>query len=255
MERKHPARPTLQDIADHLGLSVATVSLAMRGHERISEKTRIRVEEALSQFGYVYQRSGAILRTSKIHAVGVILNNVSDPYYSALLASMEKALRETGRISFLCHANESPLHQAAFMRKMSEYNADGMIISPAIGSTPEHFKPSTVELPPIVFVSRSIPELGFDHVVSDDYRSSRLAMNRLLNLGHREIAFVGGLPGISCFHEMIRGYTRARWMMLPLRSMKGWFYLASLFARRDSMRPAGFPALNPDQRRRSPTTT
>ena len=209
MEPKHPARPTLQDIADHLGLSVATISLAMRGHGRISEKTRIRVKEALSKFGYVYQRSGAILRTSKTHTVGVILNNVSDPFYNNLLASMEQALTETGRISFLCHANESPIQQAAFMRKMSEYNADGMIICPAIGSTPEQFKPATGKLPPIVFVSRTIPELGFDHVVGDDYQSSRLAMNRLLSRGHRKIALVGGLPSISCFHEMLRGYKDA----------------------------------------------
>ena len=209
MKPMRPARPTLKDVADRLGLSVSTVSLAMRGHERISEKTRKRVEEALSQFGYVYQRSGAILRTSKIDAVGVILNNVSDPFYSTLLASMEKALSETGRISFLCNSNDSLFHQAAFIRKMSEHNADGIIVSPAIDSTPEHFKPAMVELPPIVFVSRTIPELGFDHVVSDDYESSRLAMNRLLALGHRKIAFVGGLPGISCFRHMLRGYKDA----------------------------------------------
>ncbi len=169
----------------------------------------MRVQEALSQFGYVYQRSGAILRTAKTHTVGVIVNNVSDPFFSTLLGPLEKTLTETGRISFLCHANESPLQQAAFMRKMSEYNADGMIISPAIGSMPEQFKPATVELPPIVFVSRTIPELGFDHVVSDDYQSSRLAMHRLLSLGHRKIAFVGGVPGISCFREMLRGYKDA----------------------------------------------
>ena len=209
MDPKHPARPTLQDVADHLGLSLATVSLAMRGRGRISKKTRMRVEKALAQFGYVYQRSGAILRTSRIHAVGVILNNVSDPFYSTLLGPLEQALTETGRISFLCHSNESPLHQDAFMRKMSEYNADGMIVSPAIGSRPEQFKPATVELPPIVFVSRTIPELGFDHVVSDDYRSSRLAMKRLLSLGHRKIAFVGGVPTISCYREMLRGYKDA----------------------------------------------
>ena len=209
MEPKHPARPTLQDIADHLGISVATVSLAMRGQGRISEKTRLRVEEALLEFGYVYQRSGATLRTSKTHTVGVILNNVSDAFYSSLLASLEQALTATGRIAILCHANESITRQAAFMRKMSEYNADGMIISPAIGSTPEQFKSAPVEFPPIVFVSRTIPELGFDEVLSDDYESSRLAMDRLLGLGHRKIAFVGGLPSISCFHQRLGGYKEA----------------------------------------------
>lgn len=204
-----PARITLKDVADHLGLSVATVSMARRGNKRISKKTRKRVEEALSKFGYVHQSRGEILRTSKTKTVGVILNNVSDAFFNTLLASMEKALAETGRLSFLCHANESPLRQEAFMRKMLEYNADGMIISPAIGSTPEQFKAATVEIPPIVFLSRTIPELGFDHVVSEDYQSSRLAMNRLLSLGHRKIAFVGGHTSISCFQEMLRAYKDA----------------------------------------------
>ena len=166
-------------------------------------------DEALSELGYVHQGGGATLPTSKTHTVGVILNNVSDAFFSSLLASLEQALSETGRIAILCHANESPTRQTAFMRKMSEYNADGMIISPAIGSTPEQFEPATIELPPIVFVSRTIPELGFDHVINDDYESSCLAINRLLGLGHREIAFVGGLPSISCFHQRLRGYKDA----------------------------------------------
>ena len=209
MEHKHAARPALRDIADHLGLSTATVSLAMRGHKRVSAKTRIRVEDALSEFGYVYQRSAAILRTSKTQTVGVILNNVSDPFFSTLLASVEENLSTTGRTMFLCHTDESPLRQTAFMRKMSEYNADGMIISPAIDSTPEQFESAQVALPPIVFVSRTVPGLGFDHVLSDDADASRLAVNRLLSLGHRRIAFVGGVAGISCFHERLRGYREA----------------------------------------------
>ena len=139
----------------------------------------------------------------------MISSGYQPPSAKVATQPMEEALTDTGRTLFLCHTNESLERQAAFMRKMSEYKADGMIISPAIGSTPEQFKSAPVELPPIVFVSRTIPELGFDHVISDDSDSSRLAMNRLLSLGHRQIAFVGGVPGISCFHERLRGYKEA----------------------------------------------
>ena len=136
--------PTLRDIAEQLGVSTATVSLAMRGHTRISEKTRNRVNAALKESGYVYRRGAASLRTSTTHTVGVILNNVSDPFFSALLASLEDALAKTGRTVFLCNTDESLERQDNFIQKMSEYNADGIVVSPAIGSMLTHFTPETI---------------------------------------------------------------------------------------------------------------
>jgi LacI family transcriptional regulator len=203
------ARPTLRTIAEKLGVSTATVSLAMRDSKKISSDMRKRVKAALVEVGYVYQRSAAGLRTSKTHTVGVIVNNVSDPFFSTLLASLEEALAETGRTVFLCNTNESVSRQSDFMQKMSEYNADGVIVSPAIQSTPEDFRFKSGVTPPLVFVSRTMFDLDFDHVVNDDYEATVLPMNRLLGLGHRRIAFVGGDPSVSGFQERIRGYRAA----------------------------------------------
>ena len=111
----------------------------MRDSERISQGMRDRVKAALAENGYIYARSAASLRTAKTHAVGVILNNVSDPFFSALLASLEESLAKTGRTIFLCNTNESRERQADFIRTMAEYNADGIIVSPAVGSKVEDF--------------------------------------------------------------------------------------------------------------------
>ena len=89
---------------------------------------------------------------------------------------------------------------------MAEYNADGIIVSPAIGSTLEDFSPQHVPVPPLVFVSRALFDSPFDHVVNDDPESGRLATERLLTLGHRRIAVVGGDPGASPFGERLRGH-------------------------------------------------
>ena len=202
-------KPTQRDIADSLGVTAATVSLAMNDSPRISARTKQRVEEALSEFGYVYSRSAAGLRTSKTLTVGLVLNNVSDPFFSSLLASLEEALAETGRTVFLCNANESAKRQAAAIRKMSEYNVDGIIVSPAIGSRPEDFADPRIPLPPTVFVSRSLAGTGIDHVVADDFEAARLATARLLDLGHRRVAVIGGAPGVTCFRERMRGHRAA----------------------------------------------
>ena len=181
----------------------------MRDNERISLGTRNRVKAALAEHGYVYRRGAASLRTSKTHTVGVILNNVSDPFLSALLASLEDALRQTGRTVFLCNTDESCERQSDFIRKMAEYNADGIIVSPAIGSTPEHFASERIPVPPLVFVSRAMTDAAFDCVVNDDREAARLATERLLGLGHRRIAVVGGCPEASPFGERLRGHRAA----------------------------------------------
>ena len=203
------ARPTLRHIADRLGVSTATVSLAMRDNERISQGTRDRVKAALEEHGYIYARSAASLRTSRTHTVGVILNNVSDPFFSALLASLEDALAKSGRTVFLCNTDESCARQAEFIRTMAEYNADGIIVSPAIGSQGKDFSPPNVPVPLLVFVSRAVFDSIFDHVVNDDYEAGRLATERLLSLGHRRIAVVGGDPGASPYGERMRGHRTA----------------------------------------------
>ena len=202
-------RPTLRHIADQLGVSTATVSLAMRDNERISVNTRKRVKAALAENGYIYARSAASLRTDRTHTIGVILNDVSDPFFSTLLASLEEALARTGRTLFLCNTRESVERQADFIRTMAEYNADGIIVTPAIGSTVDDFSPRHVPVPPLVFVSRAMVNAGFDYVISDDREAGRLATERLLNLGHRRIAVVGGDPSASPFGERLRGHREA----------------------------------------------
>ncbi|MXX23391.1 MAG: LacI family transcriptional regulator [Rhodospirillales bacterium] len=199
-------RMTLRDVAEHVGVSAATVSLAMRGNGRISAATRERVLAAITELGYVYQRSAASLRTSMTQTVGVILNNVSDPFFSSLLTSLADALAASGQTAFLCHTNEVISRQTDFVRKMAEYSADGLIVCPAVGTTTAHFRLGQDGIPPTVFVSRAVFELGFDYVINDDREAARMATNRLLRQGHRRIALVGGDTRVSCFVERFSGY-------------------------------------------------
>ena len=142
-------------------------------------------------------------------AVGVIVNNVYDPAFGDLLPALEDALGNTRRSVLLCNSNESCERQAEFIRKIAEYEADGIIVSPAIGSTTEHFFPRHPALPPLVFVSRTLSDSEFDYVKNDDYEAGRLATQHLLSLGHRRIAFVGGDPSVSCFGERLHGHRAA----------------------------------------------
>ncbi|WP_127113774.1 LacI family DNA-binding transcriptional regulator [Shimia sediminis] len=202
-------KPTLSQIAKELGVSTATVSLAMKENSRISDATRSKVLKAMRESGYVYQRSAAGLRKAKTDTVGIILNNVSDPFYSTLLAEIERALAEEGRTAFLCNTNESLDRQAEFIRKMSEYNADGIILVPAIGTEPVHLEQFKEIAPPIVCATRTVAGYPIDAVVLDDAEGGRMATRHLVNLGHRRIAIVGGVESISSFRDRLTGHRMA----------------------------------------------
>ena len=157
----------------------------------------------------VSRRKAANSVASGTRFVSVILNNVSDPVFRSLLPPLEDALAQTGRSVFLHDADESRDRQADFVKAVADANADGIVLCPVAGSTPEHVSAGHVPMPPLVFVARALPGSGFDHVLGDDREAARLATERLLALGHRRIAVVGGEPGAFCFGERLRGHRAA----------------------------------------------
>ena len=161
------------------------------------------------ELGSVRRRKAANLVASGTRFVSVILNNVSDPIFRSLLPPLEDALEQTGRSVFLHNADESRDRQADLVEATADANADGIVLCPVAGSMPEHVSAGHVPMPPLVYVSRALPGPGSDYVLGDDREAARLAAERLLTLGHRRIAVVGGELGAFCFGERIRGYRAA----------------------------------------------
>ncbi len=202
-------KPTLSEIAKKLGVSTATVSLAMKENSRISDKMRAKVLEEMRRSGYVYQRSAAGLRKAKTDTVGIILNNATDPFFSLILASIEAALAKEGMTTFLCNSNENVERQTEFIRKMSEYNADGIILVPAIGTRAEDLEVVRAISPPTIYFSRIVEGFPLDSVVHDERQAGYIAAKHLLSLGHKRIAAVGGRSVISGFQERVAGIRAA----------------------------------------------
>ena len=202
-------KPTLRLVTKGPDSSTSVPSSEEGGARRVPGISPIRVGTTRTERGDAGASDAETLGKPRTHAVGVIVNNVNDPFFDTLLASLEDTLARTGRTVLLCNTNESCERQAHFISKMVEYKADGIIVSPAIGSTAEHFFPRSSPLLPLVFVSRTLSDSAFDYVKNDDYEAGRLATGHLLRLGHRRIAFVGGDPSVSCFGERLRGHRAA----------------------------------------------
>lgn len=199
-------RVTLQIIADHLSVSTATVSLALRGSPLVADATRLRVQQIAREMGYSYNRSAASLRTDRTNILGVGFHDITNPYFAELLAAIEETATAHGRSILLGTYAENLERQDRVLNTLKEYRPDGMVICAAGGSTAETFGHLIAAGVPLVQLSREIPGLDLDFVGSDDHHGTVLALEHLIGLGHRRIAFLGENNLISTGRNRYRGY-------------------------------------------------
>jgi LacI family transcriptional regulator len=204
-----PARLTLRDLATHAGVSRATVSLVLRKSPLVAPKTSERVRQSMAALGYVYNRGAANFRTQRTQTVGVAMNELVNPYFSELTASIERALAEAGRTVFLSNSREDPTAQDSFIASMREYNVEGLVICPTRGSDPRKLRRLVEVGLPCVLISRNVHRCGLDYAGNDHRRGMHLATEHLVSLGHRRIAMIGANDLISTGIERREGYQQA----------------------------------------------
>ena len=100
-------RTTVKDIARHAGVSPATVSLVLRNSPLVADATRARIQSSISQLGYVYDRAAANLRARLTHTIGLIVCEITNPFYAELTAGIDDALDRAGWVAFLANTAES----------------------------------------------------------------------------------------------------------------------------------------------------
>lgn len=197
---------TLLDIAKELGLSRATVSLVLRDSPRVADATRDRVLEAFKQMGYVYNRHAAGMRSNKTQTVGVVVNDVTNPYFAMLVRSIEATLSKHGFITFLGNSDESVERQSRFLETVRQHNIDGIIVCPAEATSATEMRQLIAWGIPCVFASRYVIGLDADYVGVDNRRGMTLATSHLVSLGHKRIAMIGGHDRSSTGRDRVEGY-------------------------------------------------
>ena len=203
-------RPTTQkQLADMLGLSTATVSLALRDSPMISEETRRLVRETVRMTGYVYNVAAASLRTGTTRLVGVSFHNIVHSFFAEMLTTIDDTLSENGKAVVINNHGDDPARQLRFIETLRSHGADGLIVSPALGTAPEDFEPLRRAGVAIICLSRRLSGLEADFVGNDDVVGMQLAVDRLIALGHRHIVMLGGLPGTSSHDLRLEGFRQA----------------------------------------------
>ncbi|HZZ60934.1 MAG TPA: LacI family DNA-binding transcriptional regulator [Roseiarcus sp.] len=207
-EAVREGRATIVDVARRAGVSKSTVSLVLGGSALVAEATRERVSDAMAELGYIYHRGAATLRGARSGLLGMVINDLSNPFYVELAIGIEQACQGGAYVPFVANTAENPVRQQQVIRSMREHGAAGLVLAPAIGSSPGELKALVAGMP-VVQVMRRLPGLKASIVLPENKEGARKATAHLIAAGHRRIAFVGGLTSMVVRDERLAGYRLA----------------------------------------------
>lgn len=198
---------TLAQVARHASVSTATVSMVLRNRGRISNATRERVLLAIDELGYVYNQTAANLRNRTSNQVGLLLHDITNPFYGEMTAGLSQEMERHEMLLFLANSEESGARQQKFVDSLMRNNACGMVLCAARETPPLFFETLKRRNIPAIMVVRPLDDVDFDFVGTDNFLGTQLATQHLLRLGHRHIAFIGGSENSITRAQRIGGYS------------------------------------------------
>lgn len=201
-------RPTIMDVAARAGVSKSTVSLVLQGSAQVKPETRASVQRAMAEIGYVYNRAAANLRSASVGLVGLVINDLRNPFFTEFATSLQMTLAAQGYATVIANSDEDPALQAKLVASMIEHGVAALVISPAYGEAGETFDGlARTGLPVCQVLRKGDERTELFPFASFDYAAGSAAATRhLMEQGARRIAFVGGLPGRAITRERKSGW-------------------------------------------------
>ncbi|MEY4200657.1 MAG: hypothetical protein RLZZ265_2397 [Verrucomicrobiota bacterium] len=202
----------LKDIAYQAGVSIMTVSKALRDAKDISVATKARIQQMAQEMGYVPDAAAAGLRTRSTRLLGLIIPTLTNPIFSRMMMAIEEWAYQHGYAVLLMHSHNDPAREEQCIRRLLSRRVDGLFISPAArmessAAIYEELQRGTT--PVVILGSRAKFCAGFLAVENDDAAAAASVTRHLLELGHRRIAFFAG-PQVSTWaQDRFTGYKKA----------------------------------------------
>ncbi|MEW2394906.1 LacI family DNA-binding transcriptional regulator [Streptomyces sp. NPDC046862] len=201
---------TMVDVAQHAGVSVATVSHVLNNTRAVRPQTRQLVLDAIEALGYTPNTLARSLVTSRTRSIGLAVSAVSNPYFTEILQGVEAGALEHGYSLLIADPHDDPEHERKVVQLLHERRVDGMIVAPSArpDGLLDYLRRHDV---PTVFLDRlvTLPDgdpFRFDQVCTENTEPMARLVGHLADLGHRRIGLVAGLPGLSTTGERITGY-------------------------------------------------
>lgn len=200
--RRRSGKVTIKDVARRAGVAVGTVSHYLNASAPVAGITAARVQRAIDQLGFRIHLGARSLRAQRTHSAGLLLPNISNPFYAEIARAIEHALWEQGLQTLLCDSAQEPERELRHLENLASRRVDGLLM---IASRGGHPRERVDELGlPVVYVDR--PMRGRPSVASDNRLGGQLAARHLAELGHRRIGVLAGESDVGNVRQRVGGF-------------------------------------------------
>ncbi|MEO6497772.1 MAG: LacI family DNA-binding transcriptional regulator [Mucilaginibacter sp.] len=199
--------PTIVEIAKRLKVSASTVSRALHDHPSIGLVTTMRVHKMAKELGYEVNKSAIYFKERKTYTIGVIIPNLSEPFFSSSLLAIEDIAEKHNYNVIIGQSLDNFEREVRIVENMKDHRVDGILVSLTKDtSTYDHFENLKKYNIPIVFFDR-VPKLKNINFVSCDLLSGMLqAMTKLVGMGHKRIGLINGPPKLAATMQRLEIY-------------------------------------------------
>jgi LacI family transcriptional regulator len=206
-------RLQLEDLSQQLGYSKTLISMVLNGKGNqygISKKTQAAVLDAVARLDYTPNKFAKALRTGKSFFVGLIVADISNPFYSTIAKNIEHVLFERGYNLMVCSTEENEEKEKRLVEMMlSQQGVDGVIIATTFKDSSFYDQPRFSQTP-LVFIDRILPMYNANYVVIDNYGGSLEIVSHLIKKGSKKIACFSITPSyLSTIEDRVNGYKDA----------------------------------------------
>ena len=206
MQKSFPI--TMKDVAELAKVSVSTVSHTINKTRFVSDVTRQRVLRAMAELGYHPNIIAQSLRRKRTNTVGLIISDITNPFFPEVVRGVEKQLIRAGYSIILANTDDDTEKERELVTLLYGKRVDGLIIVPS-GRENKHIKFLVQQNVPVVLLDRKVEGLEVDTVLVDNCGGTKRLTEYLISLGHKRVGIIAGDINISTGRERLDGYVEA----------------------------------------------
>ena len=195
---------SMRDVAALAGVSVGTVSNVLNAPDRVSEGSRLKVQAAIAKLGWVRNESARQLRAGQSRLIGMVVLDIANPFFTDMAKAAEEAAHELGYAVHVGNSDQQLEREDTHLERFEQERVGGVLLAP-VGETGRRIQRLRALGIPVVLLDRASEASEVCSVAVDDIEGGRMAVQHLLDLGHRRMAFVGGPSSLTQVRNRRRG--------------------------------------------------
>ncbi len=201
-------RVTVKDVAKRAGVSQTTVSRVLNNFPVIKESTRQKVLDAIQELGFKPDQIARSLVKQQTNIIGLIVGDISNPFYAETAKVIIARAQEMDYDIILCDTNYANDHFEKSIKMLLDKRVAGIIVA-SVNRFDARIRELCEQDFPVVLYNRNVDDECANYIVLDNKKGAMMAVEHLVSLGHRKIAYVSGPDKYSTFHQRLLGYQEA----------------------------------------------